>query len=207
MLGDRPRSVDALLLLTSLVTLAACSSDGDASASQSSAGLPSAVAPSPTSVAMVPTTSTIHPTTRPVPRSLKLDIVGACNEATFFARSEDDTVAVSISYDATDRATSQPTVISFTLPDPRLSVFLTHGTALSQALCADITNEAYSRATEDEVRSGFGTLSIDPPPTSAGSCGATGGVHGELHIEGLTDRDGTPIEPIDVSTDLIGCIV
>ena len=138
---------------------------------------------------------------------IKLDIVGGCDEAAFFARSEDDTIAVSIYYEAEHRPVNKATTINFTLPDPAVTVFLLHGTLLSQALCADITRGAYSKTAEVAVTTGSGTLSIDAPPTSRGSCGDRGGVHGQLRLIGLTDLDGTPIAPIDIATNLIGCIV
>jgi hypothetical protein len=208
MLSQRQSPVPVRLLLTALlVSLASCSSTGESRSRLSSARTPTVLAPSADTLTTSSPSTTSRPTATTALPPIELDVVGGCDEAAFFARSEDDTIAVSIYYEATNRNVNEATTVYFTLPDPMVTVFLLHGALLSQALCADITYGAYSKTAEVAVRTGSGTLSIDPPPTSRGSCGDRGGVHGQLHLVGLTDLDGTAIAPIDVATNLIGCIV
>jgi hypothetical protein len=140
MLSQRQSPVPVRLLLTALlVSLASCSSTGESRSRLSSARTPTVLAPSADTLTTSSPSTTSRPTATTALPPIELDVVGGCDEAAFFARSEDDTIAVSIYYEATNRNVNEATTVYFTLPDPMVTVFLLHGALLSQALCADIT--------------------------------------------------------------------
>lgn len=118
--------------------------------------MPSVAAPLQTIAGTAPETASAPPT---VPRpAIALTTTGACNEVAFYARSADDTTAITINFDATRRSPSIETVVQFRLPDPRISVFVTHGTGLSHRRClrqrlfADVAGKGFCRVRHDHTR-------------------------------------------------------
>ena len=164
--------------------------------------MPSVAAPLQTIAGTAPETASAPPT---VPRpAIALTTTGACNEVAFYARSADDTTAITINFDATRRSPSIETVVQFRLPDPRISVFVSHGTGLNRGLCTDVVSGSdCSQTSQERVSAGSGTITLDPARSGPGHCG----VHGSWHLDGVTDIDGATFAPININSNLIGCVI
>jgi hypothetical protein len=173
-----------------VVGLAGCDSHVDKGVTASSR---------PTTSSSGPTTTTSAPPIegggQVLPRS------GGCADAFFWAANTEGTLAVTVNVDARQRSGAAPTVIDFTLPDPKVEIEIQRGRGLVQPFCNDLISQEWHVDSRDHGVEGKGriTLNARRQPSRCGSS------HGRLQLDGLVAGDGTRFATIDVPTANIGC--
>jgi hypothetical protein len=140
------------------------------------------------------------------PEPVALSWSTACSEAWFGAANDTRDVAVSVTLDARERSTQEPTVIEFTVPDARVRIEVRKGRDAATDLCNDALETDYEPPSRQSAVAGRGRIVLDPLPAGSGPppigrCG----VRGTLHLTGLVAEDGTTFAPIDVTSSSIGC--
>jgi hypothetical protein len=128
---------------------------------------------------------------------------GGCGDAFFWAANATSTVAVTVTVDARDRSSTGPTVIDFTLPDPKVKVEIQRGRGLVQPFCNDVIDGNVWRVdSRSAATAGTGRITLDAATEAFARCGAT---TGELRLSGVAAGDGTELDAIDIETHSIGC--
>jgi|GEM_PF-2980734 len=169
----------AVLVLAS-VPLVAC--DGD------SAGGPTTTAMTHNSTAVV---------------RLPLAPYGGCADAVFFGIGKNNEQGLLISVDASRRSTTEPTVLDVTLPDPSVTVTLTRGAGLDQAMCNDLVDLEYRVDSEVPAVSGTVHIELDPRPDPSVTGVGGAGVHGLATTHDIVMQDGTYLVDLYITTDQI----
>jgi hypothetical protein len=173
MSGRRPLAVIAVVALTTV----ACGED---------------------SAVVAPSTTVMDHTSQAIVR-LPLAPYGGCADAVFFAIGTANEQALTISVDALMRSTTEPTVLDLTLPDPAVTVTLTRGAGLDQAMCNDVLGPEYR--VDSEVPAVSGTVHIELGPRTEGF---GGGADGLATTHDIVMQDGTYLVDLYISTDQIG---
>ena len=148
--------------------------------------------------ASAPSTTAMDHTSQAVVR-LPLAPYGGCGDAIFFAIGEANEQALMISVDASERSTTESTVLDVTLPDPSVTVTLTRGAGLDQPMCNDVLGPEYR--VDSEVPAVSGTVHIELGPRSEGF---GGGAEGLATTHDIVMQDGTHLVDLYISTDQIG---
>jgi hypothetical protein len=144
-------------------------------------------------------TTTMMDHTSQVVVRLPLAPYGGCADAVFHAIGKANEQALTISVDASQRSTTEPTVLDITLPDPAVTVTLQRGAGLDQPMCNDVLGPEYR--VDSEVPAVSGTIHIELGPRSEGY---GGGVTGLAVTKDLIMQDGTSLVDLYISTDQIG---
>jgi hypothetical protein len=142
----------------------------------------------------------------PVPEApITLTRSGGCGDAYLWAATDDGTVAVTISVDAIDRSSAEPTTIAIDLPQDDVEAFVLRGDRdMTGNFCTDLID---GDAEPDEIlplRAGTGEIVLDPLPDE-GDVDGCGDIAGRATLTGLTAEDGMPFEPVSITTTDIGC--
>lgn len=127
---------------------------------------------------------------------------GGCNEATFWAVNDEETVGLEVrTIVPIDRAK----VVEVDLAKPgETFVELQHGTSLRMSLCGDvIAVGTYKLTSAVRAVSGSATFSFG---AGRSRC-ANGGYDGTAELSDVTFSDGTHIDTLVVSSTTIGCFV
>lgn len=141
--------------------------------------------------------------TEPAEAPIELTAGDGCGDASFWgmARTDSGEIAVSVSIEARDRSTVDPTTWDFVVPDAGVTVEILQGQYLETYFCNDV--RVGSEPARQGAVAGAGTITLDPrPEVPAARCGS---VSGELELTGLVAADGTAFAPIRITTDSIGC--
>ena len=136
------------------------------------------------------------------PRTPVFDQTGGCNEATFWAVNDDQTVGLDVrTIVPIDRAK----VVEVDLAKPgETFVELQRGTSLRMSLCGDVTVVGTYQLTS-AVRAVSGTATFSFGVGRSGC--ADGGYDGTAELSDVKFIDGTHIDSLVVSSSTIGCFV
>ena len=127
-----------------------------------------------------------------------------CGDASFWATTAADDVAVTVHVDARDRSLLEPTTLEYVLPDPAVEVEILEGDGLSRNFCTDAIDSASEPQRRRLATAGEVTVTLDPPPGGPDVFGC-GSVSGKLELHGIVAEDGTTFAPVTVTSDAIGC--
>jgi hypothetical protein len=172
-----------------VVGLAGCDSHVDTGATASSRPQTSSSGPTTSS------SPSIEGGGQVLPRS------GGCADAFFWAANADGTLAVTVDVDARQRSAAAPTVIAFTVPDPKVKIEIQRGRGLVQPFCNDVISQEWQVDSREHALEGKGRITLNARRQTS-QCGSA---HGRLHLDGLAASDGTRFASIDVPTGYIGC--
>ncbi len=183
----RPSSVRGAAAAVALLVAVGCGSEtatstGTAPPSTDPAGSPST---EPTSTAAT---------------DVELTQGGACADAFFWASTPSGDVAVTVTVEARDRSTTEPTTIPLSLPQPDATVEVLRGQGMSINFCNDVLDPSAEPTETLGAVAGEGQILLDP------NAGPSEGepVTGTLSLDGLEAEDGTTFAPIGVTSDSIG---
>jgi len=85
----------------------------------------------------------------------------ACGDAYFWATSDSNDVAVTVTIDAQDRSRQDATTVRFTLPDPSVEVEVLGGRDLSRNFCTDVIDSTSEPQDRQMVTGGKGTITLE----------------------------------------------
>lgn len=121
---------------------------------------------------------------------------GACADAFFWASTDSGDVAVTVTVDARNRSTEEPTTIAVNAEGSDATIEILRGENLHLNFCNDIVDPRSQPASSHHAVDGDGTIELDPH--------RSGMVRGSLRLDGLEADDGTRFAPIRVDSVKIG---
>lgn len=127
---------------------------------------------------------------------------GGCGDVVFYGLGRNGTSRLWVDVDQSSRSTTEPTVLTFELPDDALTVALDRGVNLGQLVC----NPAPTEARIDSITvavAGSVTIRLDPRGLGASACG----VHGEVELHDVVMADDTLIADLRIGSEGLGCYV
>jgi len=130
---------------------------------------------------------------------------GGCGDAYLWAATDDGTWVVTLTVEARDRSTTEPTTIAVDLPDPDVeAVVLVGDTDLTRNLCTDLIDGDAEPDRTVPLVEGTGEIVLDPvaPEGTYDLCGDTSG---RAELTGARSSEQTPFRPFTIETDGIGC--